>query len=95
LDGDALETYACKEVSTLSLSKICTSVCIGFYLGNSEAFEKFRAKLKAVAKIDHSIFSVYDSSPTFVDKKHKAGTAVTQTVLINEFDDDEEGFEML
>ena len=51
--------------------------------------------MKAVAKIDHSIFCVHESSPSFVDKKEQAGAAVTQTVLINEFDDDEEGFEML
>jgi hypothetical protein len=67
---DALETYSCQEVNTLSLSKICTSVCIGFYLKDGEAFEKFSTKLKAVARIDHSIFSVYEKSPTFSGKSN-------------------------
>jgi hypothetical protein len=81
-------------VSTLSLSKICTSVCIGFYLRNNEAFDKFSAKLNAVARIDHSIFSVYETSPIFADGKNLT-VSETKTVLLNDFDDEDDGFEML
>ena len=90
LDLDALETYACQELNTLSLSKICTSVCIGFYLRDEEAFVKFAAKLHAVAQMEHSFFSVYEKSP-IRSAEDSPLVPDTKTVRLNDFDDDDAG----
>lgn len=34
-------SYYSKEIRTLPLSKLCTSVCIGFYLRDLDAFKVF------------------------------------------------------
>ena len=48
---------------TLALSKICTSLAIGFYVpadGTLEAYNQFKVKLMALSRMEHSFFSVFE-----------------------------------
>lgn len=86
---EAYLTYFTQEIRTLSLDKICTSVAIGFYIKDLAAFTQFKTKLTQVSKLKHSIFTCFEH--TQVEKT----VSKTQTVLLNPYDDDDEGFEML
>lgn len=57
-----LSTYHCNELRTMSLSKISTGLAIGFYVSNIEQFNRFKLKLTAIAKMEHSFFSVFEKS---------------------------------
>mgnify|MGYP000973350459 CR=1 FL=1 len=59
-----LDTYACSEVRAIRLSKLCTSLLIGYYIKDLDDFSKFFEQLDALALIDHSIITVYDKKPT-------------------------------
>ena len=56
--------YHCQDIRTMSLSKICTSLTIGFYIRDAESFEKFKANLKELAKMPDSFFSIFEKSKT-------------------------------
>lgn len=58
-------TFSCKEVRTLRLSKIATSVAMGFYIKDGSEFAIFRNKINILAKSENSIFSVIDKQPKF------------------------------
>lgn len=47
----------------LAITKMCTSVAIGFYLRGFEDFLEFKHKILAFNKLDNSIFSVYEIKP--------------------------------
>ena len=62
-----LKTFQCAEVRALRLSKIATSVLVGFYLRNEADFEEWKYRVKALAKMENGVFSVYDKSPNYDD----------------------------
>lgn len=58
-----LESYHCNKLKKLSLSKMCPSVALGFYISNSKDFNDFTEKIKELGKGENSIFTVYDRKP--------------------------------
>jgi cysteine protease ATG4 len=56
----ALTTYTCNEVRTLKLSKISTSVAIGFYIRNKNEFENFKSKISKLSKLENSGFCCFE-----------------------------------
>jgi hypothetical protein len=50
----------------LQTNKMCTSVAIGFYIRDEEAFYEFRLKLLELQKQENCIFSVYDKTPDYM-----------------------------
>lgn len=52
----------------LQIHKMCTSIAIGFYLRNEEAFEEFKLKMMALRKIENCIFSVYEKKPAYLSE---------------------------
>lgn len=47
----------------MKLSKMCTSVAIGFYIRNEEAFIDFKSIIMKMSRENNSIFSVYEKKP--------------------------------
>lgn len=47
------------------MSKIATSVAMGFYIKDGSEFAIFRNKINILAKSENSIFSVIDKQPKF------------------------------
>ena len=60
LNNEQLASYSCTEVRVLSLSKISTSVAIGFYIKDTHEYTYFKHKIIALAQMQNSIFSVYE-----------------------------------
>lgn len=60
LTREQLDTFQCSEVRVLALSKISTSVAIGFYIRNSLEYSSFKPRLQTLARMKNSIFSVYE-----------------------------------
>ena len=56
--------YHCQDIRTMSLSKICTSLAIGFYIRDTESFENFKVNLKELAKMPDSFLSIFEKSKT-------------------------------
>ncbi len=94
LNDEQLDTFACPEVRVLSLSKISTSVAIGFYIRNIHEYSSFKPRIQALAKMQNSIFSVYEQSekPEH-NNSQKSKYQMPQMVHLN--DEDEDGFEMI
>ena len=70
---------------TLALSKICTSLAIGFFVpadGTLEAFNQFKVKLMALSRMEHSFFSVFD-------KKNVLSPALQAAMFDWDSDEDE------
>lgn len=59
MTDDHLQTYSCKQVRTLQLSKICTGVAIGFYLKDRDSFDAFSIQIQKLAMEKDSVFSVF------------------------------------
>ena len=55
--------FHCNKMKTLKLSKMCTSVAIGFYIRDGQQFLDFKAKLLKLSRDENSIFSVYENKP--------------------------------
>ena len=87
-----MKTYFCSEVRVLALSKISTSVAIGFYIRNGHEYAQFKPKLQALAKRKNSIFSVHEKSMSY-EPQPKSQPSNPQMVHLN--DEDEDGFEMI
>ena len=60
-----LKTFSCAEVRAIRLSKIATSVLVGFYLRNEADYDAWKYRMKALAKMENGVFSVYDKSPNY------------------------------
>lgn len=56
----------------LQTSKMCTSVAIGFYLRDEEAFHEFRLKLLELQKQENCIFSIYDKTPNYMKEDERS-----------------------
>ena len=54
-----LNEYHCAEIRTMRLSKISLSVAIGFYLRDVNAFDRFKAGIERVRRMDSCFFSVF------------------------------------
>ena len=54
--------YHCTDIRTISLSKICTSLAIGFYIRDAESYNEFKTNLKELASMPDSFFSVFEKS---------------------------------
>lgn len=53
-------SYHCNKLKKLSLSKMCPSVALGFYIRDLAEFEDFTKNIKELGKGDSAIFTVYD-----------------------------------
>jgi hypothetical protein len=62
----------------MKLTKMCTSVAIGFYLRDEESFKDFKQKILKISKAENSIFSVYEKKP--VTKSADVPTGVVQKI---------------
>ena len=50
---------------------MCTSIAVGFYIEGMEEYQEFKGKIKAMDKMDNSIFSVYDVKPIQIVNQQK------------------------
>ena len=56
------QNFHCSEVRTMSLSRICPSLAIGFYLRHMEDFYQFKTQIEEMRRMEDCIFSVYKMS---------------------------------
>jgi hypothetical protein len=56
------EQYHCNEVRILSISKICPSLAIGFYIKDRKSFDSFEKEISDMGKLPDSFFSVFGKS---------------------------------
>ena len=62
LDSESIKrNYHCGEIRTMSLSRICPSLAIGFYLKNMDDFGRFKTQIEELRATsgDNCIFSVF------------------------------------
>jgi hypothetical protein len=67
------------------LSRICTAVAIGFYIRDETDFLVFSSQIKAISKMENSVFSVYETSP-HADYGYEEPSHI---------DENEDGFELI
>lgn len=54
------QDYHCSEIRTLSMSKICTSCAIGFYIRDRYSFDNFKKELTDLSHMQDTFFYVVD-----------------------------------
>lgn len=59
IDKTVIKQYHCKTMKKMKISKMCTSVALGFYIRGPDEYEEFKLKIIAMSKLEDSIFSVF------------------------------------